>query len=199
MSQHIILRSLYGLEARPSRWRDSALVLLDCQNTYRHGVLKLHGVEMAVAEAARLLRRARAADIPVFHVMHDAGEGTLYDVSADIGQISAEVAPAPGEPVIVKHHPSAFRETALDEWLRRVHCRNLVLAGFMTHVAVNATARDAFDLGYQPTIVANATATRRLPGTRGKPVPAEAMQSASLAGIADLFALVVAKGVDIPA
>jgi hypothetical protein len=64
MTEHMILRNLFGLDARPARWRYSALVLLDCQNTYRHGVLTLDGVEMAVAEAARLLHRARAAKIP---------------------------------------------------------------------------------------------------------------------------------------
>jgi nicotinamidase-related amidase len=131
--------------------------------------------------------------------MHDAGKGSLYDITAETGQISSEVAPVPGEPVIVKHHPSAFSGTDLDKMLRRVHCRELVLAGFMTHASVNATARDSYDLGYQTTIVANATATRDLPGSRGRLVPAAVLQSSSLAGIADLFALVVGKGAEIPA
>ena len=68
----------------------------------------------------------------------------------------------------------------------------------MTHMCVSSTARDAFNLGYRPTIVASATATRGLPGPGGLPVPAATLQSASLAGIADLFALVVAKADDIP-
>ena len=50
-----------------------------------------------------MLARARAAGIPVFQIMHDAGQGSPYDVTAEIGQISDEVAPIAGEPVIVKH------------------------------------------------------------------------------------------------
>jgi nicotinamidase-related amidase len=68
----------------------------------------------------------------------------------------------------------------------------------MTHMCVNSTARDAFNLGNRPVIVAAATATRELPGADGEPVPAAALQSASLAGIADLFVIVVAKAGDIP-
>ena len=74
----------------------------------------------------------------------------------------------------------------------------LVLAGFMTHMCVNSTARGAFNLGYAPTVVAAATATRALPGVDGDPVPASMLHSASLAAIADLFAVVVARTSDIP-
>lgn len=76
--------------------------------------MQLDGVEDALAEAAQLLARARAAGIPVFHIMHDAGEGSPYDVHAEIGQISGEVAPVAGEPVIVKNFPSAFVGTDLE-------------------------------------------------------------------------------------
>ena len=75
--------------------------------------------------------------------------------------------------------------------------QNLLLAGFMTHMCVNSTARGAFNLGYAPTIVASATATRSLPGLSGE-VSAYALQAASLAGVADLFAIVVPDVGDVP-
>jgi nicotinamidase-related amidase len=67
----------------------------------------------------------------------------------------------------------------------------------MTHMCVNSTARGAFNLGYAPTVVASATATRSLPGIGGD-VSAEALQAASLAGVADLFAVVVPTVGDVP-
>jgi nicotinamidase-related amidase len=76
----------------------SALIMIDCQNTHRRGVMRLEGAEDAFAEAARLLASARASGAPVFHVMHDAGQGSPYDITAEIGQISGEVAPLPGNP-----------------------------------------------------------------------------------------------------
>jgi nicotinamidase-related amidase len=198
MAQNSTLRDLMGLSDQATPLRDTALVMIDCQNTYRQGIMQLEGVEPALAEAARLLTRARAAGIPVFHIMHDAGEGSLYDVRAEIGQISAEVAPIAGEPVIVKNFPSAFVGTDLDEQLSKLPGRELLLAGFMTHMCVNSTARGAFSLGYHPTVVASATATRQLPGPDGVPVQASALQAASLAAISDLFGVVVSKSDDIP-
>ncbi len=60
----------------------------------------------------------------------------------------------------------------------------------MTHMCVNSTARGAFNLGFQPTVVAAATATRDLPGEDGI-VSAASLQAASLAALRDLFAVVV--------
>lgn len=59
---------------------------------------------------------------------------------AEIGQISDQVAPGPGEPVIVKHYPNSFVGTDLDARLRQAPGRELILAGLMTHVCVNSTA-----------------------------------------------------------
>ena len=198
MSQPTTLREVAGLGQQPTALRDAALIVIDCQNTYRRGVMQLEGVEDALGEVERLLERARTAGIPIFHIMHDAGPGSPYDVTAEIGQISSEVAPAAGEPVVVKHYPSSFFQTDLGAQLDKAGRRDLVLTGFMTHMCVSSTARDAFNLGYRPTIVASATATRELPVPGGAPVPATALQSATLAGIADLFALVIGKPDDLP-
>jgi nicotinamidase-related amidase len=192
------LRELMGLGDAPVPLGQSTLIMIDCQNTYRQGVMQLDGVEDALAEAAQLLARARAAGGPVFHIKHDAGEGSPYDVHAEIGQISEEVAPVAGEPVIVKNFPSAFVGTDLEAQLRGASSGELLLAGFMTHMYVNSTARGAFNLGFHPTVVASATATRELPGAGGVAVPAQAVQAASLAAIGDLFGVVAAKSGDIP-
>jgi nicotinamidase-related amidase len=198
MAPSITLRTLTGLPDQPAPFRTTALIMIDFQNTYRHGVLELDDVEPALTEAARLLARARAAGIPIIHIMHDAGAGSPYDTGTETGQISDEVAPAVGEPIIVKRYPSSFRHTGLDARLRGTGRRDLILAGFMTHMCVNSTARDAFNLGYRPTVVASATATRELPGHDGVPVTAAALQAAGLATIGDLFGLVVGKPDDIP-
>jgi nicotinamidase-related amidase len=192
------LRDVMGLGNQPCPWKDSALVMIDCQNTYRRGIMQLTGVEEAIEEAKRLLDRARNAGTPIFHVMHDAGPGSPYDITAEIGQIADPVAPRANEPVIVKHYPNSFVGTELDALLRERAIQNLILAGFMTHMCVNSTARGAFNLGYRPTVVANATATRDLIAPGGAVVPAASLHSASLAALSDLFAVVVSRAEDIP-
>ena len=198
MSDLKTLRDVSGLSPSPAPLRDSALLMIDLQNTYREGLMTLDGVEPAIVEAQALLQRARRAGIPIIHVRHDAGAGSPYDVSARIGQISDEVAPQGDEAVITKAYPSAFVGTDLQARLEQAGVKNVIVAGFMTHMCVNSTARSAFSLGYSPTVVASTTATRDLPGTDGSVVPAAALQAASLAALGDLFAVVARAQSDIP-
>lgn len=185
------LRELASLPATPAPLKQSTLILIDCQNTYTEGVMELDGVQAALEETAVLLDRARTARIPVIHIQHDDGPGSLYDIAGESGAIADAVAPRGGEPVIVKNYPNSFVNTDLENELKTVGATNLILAGFMTHMCVNSTARGAFNLGFAPTVVAAATATRSLPGVEGAVVPASAVQAASLAALKDLFAVVV--------
>lgn len=199
MSDLTTLRDITGLGNTASPISDSALVIIDAQNTYREGIMKLDGVEPALAECKVLLERFRAAGRPVFHVQHDAGEGSPYDLNAPIGQIADAVAPLAGESVITKNVPSSFAQTGLDEQLKKAGIQNLILTGFMSHMCVSSTARAAFTLGYNPTVVASTTATRALPSkASGKVVPSEQVQEAALAGLSDLPSAVVPSPADVP-
>lgn len=187
----ITLRELVGLGLSASPLASAALIMIDCQNTYRKGVMQLTGVEEAIVEAKKLLARARAAKIPVIHIQHDAGAGTPYDVNAEIGRICDEVAPLPGEPVITKNYPNSFVATDLDEQLKALGIKNIVLAGFMTHMCINSTAHGGFNLGYNVTVVASATATRPLQAANGVVLTAEQVQAGAIASTRDLYAAVV--------
>ena len=185
------LRDITGMGYNPAGLKDSALIMVDCQNTYRHGIMQLTNVEAAILEAQKLLNMARDLNIPIIHIQHDAGVGSPYDVTAEIGQISAEVAPKNGENVITKNYPNAFISTPLEAQLKALGVENVVLAGFMTHMCINSTARGAFNLGFKPTVVASACATRSLVGANGKTIDAKTMHEAALAAVRDLFAVVV--------
>ena len=102
MTARPTLRSLLQLPDQPQPLSKSALILIDCQNTYREGIMQLEGVEPALKDCATLLARAREAGAPVIHIQHDAGPGSPYDTTAHIGRITDVVAPKPGEKVITK-------------------------------------------------------------------------------------------------
>ncbi|MEQ1652634.1 MAG: cysteine hydrolase family protein [Hyphomicrobium sp.] len=193
------LRDLTGMGYTPTTIGNSALILIDCQNTYREGIMQLDGVEPALVECQALLARFRDAGRPVIHIQHDAGAGSPYDVRAPIGAIADVVAPHSGETIIVKAYPSSFEKTDLDAVLKKLGVEDLTLAGFMTHVCVNSTARAAFNHGYKPTVVASATATRSLPNPTGGVVEARALHEASLAALNDIFAVVVPNASDVKA
>ncbi len=199
MSELKTIRHIVGLDDSAPPISDSALVIIDAQNTYCEGVMKLDGVEGAISECGKLLARFRAAGRPVFHVRHDAGPGSPYDVNDHIGQIVDELAPREGEPVITKNYPNSFVETELDELLKAQGIKNLILVGFMTHMCVNSTARGAFNLGYRAAVAASATATRALPSpVTGEPIASGAVHEAALSALSDLVAAVVPSTSDVP-
>jgi nicotinamidase-related amidase len=81
-----------------------------------------------------------------------AERGIMRDGSAE-SCICAEVAPAPGEPVITKGCVNPFVGTALTEVLRRKSAGHLILAGVATNHVVEGTARYAADAGFRVTVL----------------------------------------------
>ncbi|MDI3418099.1 cysteine hydrolase family protein [Streptomyces luteolus] len=186
------LRELNGFDQTPAKLADATLILVDFQNTYTRGTLELTGWREALDNAADLLARARAAGAKIVHVMHDGGEGSAYDVRAEIGRIHEKVAPVEGEPVVVKGAPDSFVGTDLGEHVDAAGNTDVVVVGFMTHMCVTFTSQGAFLRGNRPTVVADACATRPLPhGAREGEVPAEQVHQSALGTIADVYGVVV--------
>ncbi|MBU2695469.1 cysteine hydrolase family protein [Pimelobacter sp. 30-1] len=192
----IPLRALDGSADVPATLAESAVVLIDYQNTYTTGVMELTGWDPALDHAADLLARARAAGAPVIHVQHDSGPGSPYDITAPIGRIHDRVAPVAGEEVVTKTAPNSFVDTPLADLIAATGRRQVVLAGFMTHMCVTFTAEGTALRGYDLTVVADACATRALPSAAGD-VPAEQLHAAALATIGDAYGAVVGSAADL--
>lgn len=186
------LLQMRGLAIAPARLSQSALVVIDAQGEYRSGRMALPGIDPAMARIADLLVRARAAGTPIFHVAQIGQAGTLFDPETERGAILPQAAPAASEPVIMKKLPNGFAGTELHARLQQAGRNTLIVAGFMTHMCISASVRAALDLGYQTTVIADATATRALPAVDGgAPISADAVHRTALAELADRFAAVV--------
>ncbi|MEU0049015.1 cysteine hydrolase family protein [Streptomyces sp. NPDC006309] len=181
------LRELNGFDETPARLSDATLILVDYQNTYTDGVMQLDGWQPAVDNAKALLKRARKAGTPVIHIV-DKG----YDLKSKAGRIIPALKPVKGEPVVVKSVPNAFHGTDLAGKVEKAGNKKVIVAGFMTNMCVLFTAQGAFLDGYQPTVVADASATRPLP-LKGNPngIPAKQLHEAALATVQDLYGVVV--------
>lgn len=177
MSDPKTLLELSGADRTPGSLSASTLVLIDCQMEYVNGLLALPGVKPALASAKRMLARAREAGTPVVHIVHKGGAGGPFDLEAERGQIAPEVAAGPGEPVIAKGLPNAFAATDLQKKLEEIGRKELIFIGFMTHMCISSSIRAALDLGYRSTLVANAAATRDLPGPDGGIIDAASRKS----------------------
>ncbi|MFI9760158.1 cysteine hydrolase family protein [Streptomyces sp. NPDC051963] len=185
------LRELSGLDNSVPSLAGSTVIMVDCQNTYTKGVMELEGWKEALAEGRKLLTEARKAGAEIIHIQHDGGEGSPYDIRAEIGEIHPDVAPVPGESVVVKTDaPNAFHHTDLAQRIEEAGNKDVVIAGFMTNMCVQFTAEGAFLRGYRPTVVAAASATRPISTAVGE-VTAEQLHRSALATITDMYGVVV--------
>jgi nicotinamidase-related amidase len=186
------LRALYGLKA-PERFEraKTALVLVDFQEEFFSGKLRLpHGARAAV-HAAELLEWARHQGILVVHVRNVVARpgSPIFAPDSPTSRIIRSLTPGVGEAVVTKSMVGAFSRTELDRELRARQIDTILVAGLMTHLAVQATAIDATVLGYRVVVASDASATRALPGAGGYTgVDAELLQRAALAGMADRVA-----------
>ena len=186
------LLEMSGAPRHPSAWDKAALVLIDQQREYTEGGLKLPGAAAAIVETAKVLELARKHGAPIIHVVHHGRPGgALFNPEAPMAEIVQALTPKPGETVMPKSMPNAFTKTNLNDLLKASGRTEMVVTGFMTHMCVSATVRSAVDHGYRVTLVANAAATRDLPDPLGGVQSADAVHRATLAALADRFAIVV--------
>jgi nicotinamidase-related amidase len=172
---------------------DTALVIIDIQNDYfPGGKMELEGADAAAAHASSVLRSFREKKLPVIHVRHlSVRPGSTFFIPGTEGaEIHAKVKPLEGETVVEKNFPNAFRDTSLEGVLEKHQVRNLVVAGMMTHMCVDASVRQAADLGYKVTLIGNACATRAQ-SYGGESVPARQVHAAFLAALNGFYAKVI--------
>ncbi|WP_294540172.1 cysteine hydrolase family protein [uncultured Rhodoblastus sp.] len=167
MSEPKSLMQLVGLPPAPGRFGDSALILIDCQREYTEGALVLDHIAAAVAEALRVLERAREKGAPVFHIDHHGPAGSpIFATEGPLVAIVPELAPRADEAVVVKALPNAFAGTGLAEKIRATGREEIIVVGFMTHMCVSTSVRAALEPGFRATVVAGVS-----PGSRADPAP----------------------------
>ena len=158
------------------------LVVVDLQNEYLPtGKLPLTGIDAAVENAIRVISHARDTGVPVFHIRHEFAEDAPIFAKGSTGaETQPDVVPQGNEPVIVKKHINAFRETNLKQQLEAADVNEIVVIGAMSHMCIDAVVRAAADMGYTVTVLHDACATLDLT-FRGVSVPAAQAHAAIMA------------------
>lgn len=168
-----------------------ALVIVDIQRDYfPGGRMPLHEPEAAAAKAGQVLEAFRASGEPVVHMQHlsRAGGGFLEE-GTEGAEIMAPVTPRDGEAVISKRAPNSFLGTDLEQHLRDLAVDEVVVAGMMTSMCVDATTRAGADLGFKMTLVPDACAAPPLE-YGGRQVPAEDVHASFVAALGQFYATV---------
>ena len=165
---------------------NTALLVVDPYNDFISEGGKNWPRLKAVAEAnncvpnmLKVLNAAREANLRIFFVMHHRyrpGDYETWKYIAPIqkaawsrktfeygtwgGEIRREFEPRPGEIIAQEHWGSSgFANTDLDLQLKKHGIQKLIVIGLLAHTCVEATVRYAAELGYEVTMVKDATAS----------------------------------------
>lgn len=163
----------------------TALLVIDPYNDFISEGGKIWDRIKAVAEAnhcvanmLHVLNAARQAKLRVFYAMHRRyrpGDYENWKYIAPIqraawthksfeygtwgGEFRSEFQPEPGEIVVAEHWcSSGFANTDLDLQLKRYGIHQLIVMGLIAHTCIEATVRFAAELGYEVTVIRDATA-----------------------------------------
>jgi nicotinamidase-related amidase len=164
----------------------TALLVIDPYNDFISEGGKIWDRLKGVAEAnqcvphmMQVLDAARKSGIRIFYALHHryrAGDYETWKYIAPIqkaawsrktfeygtwgGEIRSEFEPRPGEIVAQEHWcSSGFANTDLDLQLKKHGIHQLIVVGLIAHTCVEATVRYAAELGYEVTVVRDATAS----------------------------------------
>jgi ureidoacrylate peracid hydrolase len=164
----------------------TALLVIDPYNDFISEGGKVWDRLKAVAEAnhcvpnmIQVLDAARKADIHVFYALHRRyrpGDYESWKYIAPVqkaawsrktfeygtwgGEIRSEFKPKPGDIVALEHWcSSGFANTDLDLQLKKHGIQQLIVMGLIAHTCVEATVRYAAELGYEVTMIRDATAS----------------------------------------
>ena len=163
----------------------TALIVIDPYNDFISEGGKIWDRIKTVAQAnqcvpnmLRIVHAARNAGIRVFYALHHryrAGDYETWKYIAPIqklgwsrkvfefgtwgGEIRSEFEPKPGDIVAQEHWcSSGFANTDLDLLLKKHGIHQLIVIGLIAHTCVESTVRFAAELGYEVTVVKDATA-----------------------------------------
>jgi ureidoacrylate peracid hydrolase len=163
----------------------TGLLVIDPYNDFISEGGKIWGRIRAVAEAndcvphmLQVLNAARKVGLRVFYALHRryrpgdyetwryvapiqkaAWEHRTFEYGTWGGEIRSEFEPGPGDIVAAEHWcSSGFANTDLDLQLKKHGIHQLIVVGLIAHTCVEATVRFAAELGYEVTVVRDATA-----------------------------------------
>ncbi|KAH8728023.1 Isochorismatase-like protein [Phaeosphaeriaceae sp. PMI808] len=181
------LTTILGEPPSTATTSDSALVIIDAQNEYASGTLAVTNAGASRRVIADLLEKYRSANGKIIHVLHKVPEGApIFTPGTNLAEEFQELKANDGETTIWKQFPGSFEQTPLHETLESWGIKKVVLTGYMAHVCVSTTAREASQKGYEVVLVEDAIGDRDIPGVKG-----DELTRVALAELADAFGTVL--------
>lgn len=148
-----------------------ALLVIDVQNEYFTGALPITHPVGHLETILGVMDAARETGLPVITVQHhfaDNDDMPIFRRGTNEWELHSEIARRPVEHHIEKQLPGSFTGTDLKQWLTKRSIDTVTIAGYMTHMCCDTTARQAVHLGLNVEFLSDATGTLPLSNTAGE-------------------------------
>ena len=128
-----------------------ALLVIDVQNEYFTGALPITHPAGHLEQILRTMDAAAGRDVPVVVIQHTftAPDKPFFRKGPTAGSCTPRSPPGPATHWIEKSLPGSFTGTDLEEWLRDREIDTVSVAGYMTHMCCDTTARQAAHRGFK--------------------------------------------------
>jgi nicotinamidase-related amidase len=161
-----------------------ALLIIDVQQGLAESSLGKRNNPQAESNMAALLAAWRQRCWPLVHIRHCSTEtDSCLRPELPGNAYKDEVKPLPGETEFTKTANSAFIGTGLEQFLRKAEIAKLVIVGLTTDHCVSASTRMASDLGFDVTLVGDATAAFERTGFDGMYYSADEIHRVNLVSL----------------
>lgn len=169
-----------------------ALFVIDVQNEYFDGALPITGRDQSLQKICAVMDASKKAGIPRVVVQHTmpSPDMPIFQKGGNAWELHPQIASRGSEYLVEKNYPGSFTGTGVEEWLRKEGVDTVVIAGYMTHMCCDTTARQAVHMGFKVEFLSDATGTLPLDNAGGK-VTAEELQRSILAAQQHLLSEVV--------
>lgn len=139
----------------------SALLVIDVQNEYFTGKLPVTYPSGSLDKILQVMSVAHERGIPIIVVRHTQPQedSPIFRKGSQEWQLHPKVAQHPYDLLIDKNVPGSFTGTELEAWLRNKGIDTVVIAGYMTQMCCDTTARQASHLGFSVKFLSDATGT----------------------------------------
>ena len=146
-----------------------ALLVIDVQNEYFTGKLPITYPAGSLAMVLSAMDAARAHGVPVVAIQHASpqADAAVFRKGSEEWELHAEVAARPHDVLIHKSLPGSFTDTKLEVWLRERGMETVVIAGYMTQMCCDTTARQAMHLGFGVEFLSDGTGTLAIKNDAG--------------------------------
>jgi nicotinamidase-related amidase len=137
---------------------------------------------------ANILQHWRKLQLPVIHVQHCSIEPNSPLREGQAGnEIQDKAKPVEGEPVFKKSTNSAFIGTTLEHHLRSNQIDSLIIVGLTVEHCVSTTTRMAGNLGFDVTLINDATSANEHVDFSGDVIDAKMIHRVSIASMLGEF------------